>query len=817
VNASREGWILLLLLPIAAGGALAAGLFGEAEPSPEVAPLARAAPVAEPPVTTRTPTEAVPDVFAASDVPEAGPAPLFQYHWEDDGGTEGLATRAHVNQPRRIWVGEQLVEVDSGAEFALQREYGIVLSGEADPWTPEHASRLLDAMRALRPPGHAGAVTTASTWLLVGRLPDDIALEPEASGLRVQLSGAAFELATPRRATLEGRRGRYYSKRLRHAVVRFVTRNGQDPAAAERILVERFGVSTQPDYARLTASTTRETATRFQPFRPAELVQLIEQLEELPRGMHPIPGLRYLVRRLDGTRHPSSGAPAIAWTGVGYIEFMESAFRSASVDDLQRLILHETAHFLWAHLFSEALRADWIELGGWSPDASDRDGWSTTAQTEFVSAYAHAQSANEDMAESISHYVMNPDRLRSRSPAKYAFLRDRVMQGGAYVARIRDDLTFQVYNLDPDYVYPGKIRRVDIRVDGELEGDKSVTVEIEIHALGAASGGARGASMRISSEIGTYVDVRLKPRDGSATVLRGRFELSRYAKRGFWTTGQIVLRDGVGNERYSGAREFGWELFVDNPLEDIEEPHYVAGTVGLHVTSGERSRRPVQLVRAEWLVDENRQMRPSSPCFASLLPEGAQSLEAYGGMDGDSGWCVVEWVITDHLPSGEYVLNYLSMTDAAGSRSAAYFTGQAGEEAAPYVVIYTRDPDSSPPELDLASINASAEPTQPEAPNGETRVSVIYVVRDDQSGLGRVSYKLRDPQGIDHNAYHYHENYYTRFFEGDPRAWRIYEIDTLLPVGSAPGTWGLSSMSVADKAGNARKYDFVEIAHFDVE
>ena len=80
-----------------------------------------------------------------------------QSHWEDDGVTGGLATRAHVTQPRRIWVGEQLVEVESGAEFALQREYRIVLSGEADPWTPEHASRLLDAMRALRPPAHAGA------------------------------------------------------------------------------------------------------------------------------------------------------------------------------------------------------------------------------------------------------------------------------------------------------------------------------------------------------------------------------------------------------------------------------------------------------------------------------------------------------------------------------------------------------------------------------------------------------------------------------------------------------------------------------------
>jgi len=39
----------------------------------------------------------------------------------------------------------------------------------------------------------------------------------------------------------------------------------------------------------------------------------------------------------------------------------------------------------------------------------------------------------------------------------------------------------------------------------------------------------------------------------------------------------------------------------------------------------------------------------------------------------------------------------------------------------------------------------------------------------------------------------------------------------LLPVGSAPGTWGLSSISVKDKAGNQRQYDFVEIVHFDVE
>ena len=41
--------------------------------------------------------------------------------------------------------------------------------------------------------------------------------------------------------------------------------------------------------------------------------------------------------------------------------------------------------------------------------------------------------------------------------------------------------TFQVYNLYPDYVYPGRIIRVDIDVQGAPEEDKIVTVEIEIH------------------------------------------------------------------------------------------------------------------------------------------------------------------------------------------------------------------------------------------------------------------------------------------------------------------------------------------------
>ena len=76
---------------------------------------------------------------------------------------------------------------------------------------------------------------------------------------------------------------------------------------------------------------------------------------------------------------------------------------------------------------------------------------------------------------------MRPDKLRSRAPAKYEFIQNRIMHGTRYISKIREDLTFEVYNLSPDYVYPGRITQVKIQVEGAPEEDKLISVEIEIH------------------------------------------------------------------------------------------------------------------------------------------------------------------------------------------------------------------------------------------------------------------------------------------------------------------------------------------------
>ena len=119
-------------------------------------------------------------------------------------------------------------------------------------------------------------------------------------------------------------------------------------------------------------------------------------------------------------------------------------------------------------------------------------------------------------------------------------------------------------------------------------------------------------------------------------------------------------------------------------------------------------------------------------------------------------------------------------------------------------------------ELDLDALVVSAQPLVPDAPDGATRVKIGYTARDDKSGLGRVSYKLRDPNGNEHFSYHYHENFHTGHFKGDPTRWKEYTLTKILPKGSAPGTWGLQLLEISDKAGNTRKESFVEVMRFDV-
>ena len=754
----------------------------------------------------------------------------FTYHWEIDETPEGSESATVIEPVEVTLLDEQIQVASHSASLALMRKYSVHLGLE---WDPGYAYRLLQTFESI--PQETNNFYDAtnprvelSVWRLSDRhIQDDISVEYRDGQRIVTIAEAAFVNATPLLAKIEGVRGRYFSKRLHHAVVRFVTEDGSDRYALERILQERYAVSINiPDYTELTRHTTGEHAGRFSDFKNEELIALVSMLEEFPSGMLKTPGLKYLVRRLDGTPHPLyPTAPAVAWTGAGYIEFMESAFKGQGLDYMHRLILHEKVHFLWDYLFDEELKQDWIELGGWYENPDDKDGWSTTKQTEFVSAYAHGVNPNEDMAESISYYIVNPDKLRSRSPAKYEFIQNRVMHGTRYISKIREDLTFEVYNLYPDYVYPGRITRISIQVEGEPKEDKLITVEIEIHGESDLDA-AQSAYIRVFSDKGTFFDLAwMYPVDAngmrvaSGHILRGQAKLSRYAANGYWAPDAIRIWDAQGNERHGSQTDFGWKLYIDNPLADCEPPEYVPNSMTLSLSKATTSDgKPYQIVTASWEVVEESGIKHVSAALNDDLRETHSIYRQfeYGSYDSESDRVVVNFELPEYMPSSIYSLNRISMLDVALNGSSVYFTDETIDEPPKTIELKTSTPDIEPPVLDVNNITIKAKPTIPEAPNGETIVDITFRIKDNISGYEISSMRLRDPQGVIHHFYHYPDGYGRMYFTGDPMLFKKYQQTIILPVGSVPGTWGLAEMTVFDKAGNTLRTDFTEIVRFEV-
>lgn len=856
---------------------------------------------------------------------------VFQYTWKDDGqSVSGLEYASAVNSPIEVTVEGLEHEVPNiAAAQILYRDYRIVLDDSGSlPWTQAHAYRLLETMKQI-PQSHCKDSTESislpcdadkydvveTLWSLsTQHINGDISVNGNAVTLGVQ----AFSYAEPQVVSIEGQRGRFYSKRLHHAAVSYVTDGGQDLNAANRILEKRFGVAIDTGASAYHSTYNNaviaedRTPSAWQKFTPEEILIVINQFEEMPEGLHIIrdkndttKGLKYLFRRDNAHDHPLyPDAPAVAWPGSGYIEFMEKAFKGNNLEHMQRLVLHEKTHFLWHFVLNRNLKLEWLALSDWyridgsnpehyledQPYSVDQnsdshthgsefnasnetvnvdasDGWSAHKTTNFVSGYAQLKNPNEDLAESVSYFLNNPDKLRSRAPSKYEFIRDRLMAGVTYLQTIRDDLTFEVLNLHPDYVYPGKIKQVEIKVEGAAGANKRVTIDLQLHTtqenctLDSCLEGASSAFTRIFSEIDTFKDIYFVPvsengvRKTISDRLRATFTLPDTAKNGWWAPAQITITDPLGNQRYQRSTDYGWQMFVNNPTEDIIAPQYVDDSLTLElseeefieVRNGKKHRtvancsgsesfecRSIRTLTARWDVDEDVAMKSSGACFSRFAHQSFESYsdDVYGSFVNNvngvvDGQCTVNLITTEYYRSGDYRVGHLSLQDRALNRSSENFSdNHATREASPKVQLVNdaATVDTGMPEMNIQSctgaaneqcISVSATPTNVDMPNGETNVEITYWARDDKAGLGTVSYKLRDPQGVEHFHYHQHENSHTLFFNGDATQWKQYKATVTLPVGSAPGTWGVASMTLHDKAGNRQFYDFTQTLIFE--
>lgn len=516
---------------------------------------------------------------------------------------------------------------------------------------------------------------------------------------------------------------------------------------------------------------------------------------------------------------------------------MESAFKNSTTNQIHRLIAHEKAHFLWHYTFDKQLKQDWTNLGGWYK--TENNEWRTSQQVEFVTSYAHGISPNEDMAESISFYIINPDNLRSIAPKKYEFIRNRIMHGSRYISKIREDLTFKVYNLWPDYIFPGRVVKSKINIVGEPDQDKQVEIVLTLHSENELDY-ASSAHMRIESIKGTFIDILFYPintngdRVDSSNILKADFTMSKFAATGHWTLAySLVLRDLNGNRRYTHDSDFGWNFYLNNPLADYDPPEYVFGSMKMSLRPAiTQNGRSYQILKLEFdvkddnpiyrssvsLVDDN--LQTYSVWVSNHLGKGTKPIET---PNGKIIKITLEKQIPDYMPNGIYKVSFIRMVDIAENITHINFkvnesdSNYTTDKLSPSIEITTPNPDLVKPEMDINNISVNAQPVNLNNLNGETIVIVNYSVRDDNSGYGRGYIKLRDPNGKSHGFYIILPQTWPLYFEGDPTVYKEYTWSITLPEGSTPGIWGISEMDIIDKAQNKSRYNFTEIIRFDVD
>ncbi len=749
----------------------------------------------------------------------------WTHSWQEDGSLSGYTTTTTINKrPELEFLGKKIVPADVPSVGMLYQNYRIILSDEGKKWTQEYAYRLYETLKTI--PYNIGG--GYSKFILTeDKIDDDIKIEASGDSRIVAIGEDAFYYANPFLVNLDGVRGRFFSKRLHHALVNYATNFGEDEGQVNQILTQRFGCTMEvPDYKALTAGITNEDENHFQKFIPSERVAIINMFEELPDGYHQTPHLNYLVRRLNGHLHPlHPDAAAVSWcVDNGYIEFMDKAFGGNNQQfDTQRLILHEKTHFLWAYSMSDEIKNDWIKIGGWFKDPNAGSGWSTTKDVEFVSQYAHGINPDEDMAESVAYYLKDPEKLTARALEKYEFIRDRIMNGTRYISKIPDHLTFEVLNLNPDYDYPGKIKRLDVKVEGAPEEDKKVTVEIELNHIDGFQDGAAYAFTRISSPEfldtdgnvkSQFYDMWLDPVDGNSHLLRGTITISKFSKAGYWTISDISVNDIQGNQRFEGRNDVVWNMYVNNPLEDLESPKYESGSLQYTVTETIIEGHKVQKLNVKFKVSDNVGIESG----ALRLAKGGDTYsygDQWGCWDPNTNTLSIDYLITEYYPTADYYVEFFDVCDSAQNVTSVCFSDYPEHEKRKSIHIVTENPDTEAPTIDLNRISVYAEPTHPEAPDGETKVTINYYARDDKSGYDIGYYTLLDPQGIGHSEYHYIPGRGAMFFDGDPTVWKRYTINCVLPQGSAPGIWGLASLRLKDKAKNERTYNFVETLIFE--
>ena len=174
------------------------------------------------------------------------------YTWEDDGSAAGHATQRYVNGPAKIVVvNDSIVVPDDFSAVKLRTEYGVVLSDSIQTWSSVDSYRLYKMFSNLpydkygegKGLDYETGKNIRGIFMLTGLEQDnDLTINNATSVPYATVSQSAFTHAKPQIVTIDGIRGKFFSKRLYHAIVNFITDFANNDEVLSWIARERFGV-----------------------------------------------------------------------------------------------------------------------------------------------------------------------------------------------------------------------------------------------------------------------------------------------------------------------------------------------------------------------------------------------------------------------------------------------------------------------------------------------------------------------------------------------------------------------------------------------
>ena len=157
----------------------------------------------------------------------------YRYTWQDDDSAAGHSTQSYYSEPTNIVVLDKSVSVPNDyASIKLRNDFGVVLSDDIKSWSKEDSYRLYKMFTSLpfneNGEGNKVDFSTGEGVRGVFYLTDDeqykdLTLEKDGDLVNATISQSAFTYATPLVVTIDGIKGKFYSKRLYHVVVNYVT------------------------------------------------------------------------------------------------------------------------------------------------------------------------------------------------------------------------------------------------------------------------------------------------------------------------------------------------------------------------------------------------------------------------------------------------------------------------------------------------------------------------------------------------------------------------------------------------------------------